>query len=115
MKMDRNLPGNLGLGKYALIKLRPFAAMYDANDNMAGWRIARVRAALATLLEFGMLDYGDKPETEFFVMRVKDKYAGKALEAYGMAVLLDDSEYAEEILELASRAGENSPYCKAPD
>lgn len=113
MKLDRNIPGNLGRGKYALIKLRPFVAMHDNADS--GSSIARVRAALATLEEFGMLDYGNSPKTEFFVMRVKDKYAGDGLAGYAMAAVLDDPEYAEEILEMASRAGHNSPHCKAPD
>lgn len=113
MKLDRNLPGNLGRGKYALIKLRTFVALHDTGD--AGSSIARIQGAFKTLEEFGMLDYGDKPETEFFVMRIKDKYAGDGLVGYAMAAILDDPEYANEILKMAGRAGMNSPHVKVPD
>ena len=41
-------------------------------------------------------------------MRVKDKYAGNGLYAYAMAALLDDPEYANEMLEMSARAGMNS-------
>lgn len=115
MKLDRNLPGNLGRGKYALVKMRPYVAMHDSERLEASSEIVRIRSALATLEQFGMLDYGDKPSTEFFVIRVKDKYAAIGLEAYAMAAVIDDPEYAEEIMEMAARAGPNSPFCKSPD
>lgn len=112
MKLDRNIPRNLGRGKYALVLRRRLAELIDEGN---GPLIARANAALDTLGELGMLDYGDKPQTEFFVMRVKDKYAGDGLAGYAMAAILDDPEYAEEIMEMAGRAGHNSPHCKAPD
>jgi hypothetical protein len=54
-------------------------------------------------------------ENEFFVLKLKDKYAQAALNAYVEAVGDDDPEYAAEVKELADRAGEDSPWCKEPD
>ena len=51
MKLDRNIPGNLGRGKYALIKLRILDQLLDFG---AGASIARINVALGTLTEFGM-------------------------------------------------------------
>ena len=53
-------------------------------------------------------------EHEFFVLKLKDKYAQAALNAYVEAVEGDDPEYAEEVRELANRAGEDSPWCHTP-
>ena len=54
-------------------------------------------------------------ENEFFVIKLKDKYAEEALLAYANAAEKDDPEWANEVREMASRAGKNSPWCKAPD
>jgi len=59
-----------------------------------------------------------KTENEFFVIKLKDKYAKAALEEYDRAVSLDpggDKEYDEDVLDLADRAGTDSPWCKRPD
>lgn len=114
MKLDRNLPENDGRGKYALLKLRVLES-FSATDRTFDKLPPDIARALNILEQNGILDWGDKPETEFFVMRVKDKYAGDGLAGYAMAAILDDPEYAEEIMEMAGRAGHNSPHCKAPD
>jgi hypothetical protein len=51
----------------------------------------------------------------FFVMRLKDRYAGAGLDGYANAASLDDLEYAEEVQEMARRAGPYHPACKRPD
>lgn len=84
--MDRNKNPN-GKGKYALLNLR---------KNMIEWGCV-----------------GD--EDEFFVVKLKDKHAKAALEAYANSIREDDEEFADEVMELAMRAGADSPYCKAPD
>lgn len=108
MKLDRNLTGNAGRGKYALLKLRVF-------DDLTEPAVERAEAAFDELLKLGILDFGMTPETEFFVMRIKDKYAASGLYGYANAAHIDDPEYAEEIEEMAMRAGPTSPFCKKPD
>jgi len=86
MKLDRNKNTN-GLGKYALLNLR---------RNTVEW--------------------GEPMSSqEFFVIKLKDKHAEAALLAYAESVQKEDPEFASEIKELASRAGENNPWCKSPD
>ena len=86
MKLDRNLNAN-GKGKYALLNLR--------NDR----------------IEWGFVGASD----EFFVIKLKDKYAQAALIAYADAAEHDDPEWAKEVRELAQRSGKNHPLCKQPD
>lgn len=102
MKLDRNVNAT-GMGKYALLKLR--------NVEMT----ADVVAAFDLLQAKGILDWGDKPETEFFVIRLKDMYAAPALHNYAVAAYPNDPEYALEIEHMAERAGSNHPNCKRPD
>jgi hypothetical protein len=105
MKLDRNILGNGGRGKYALLLLRNV----DAADS-------KVSRALETLEDAGVLDWGDaKTEREFMVIRLKDKYARAALLAYAEEAQKEDAEYAAEIYGLASRSGELSEWCKKPD
>jgi hypothetical protein len=86
MRLDRNVNPD-GRGKYALINLR---------TNQVEW--------------------GDKAADEFFVLKLKDKYAMTALDAYAQAAELDgNTEWADEIRELAARAGPLHPHCKVPD
>lgn len=111
MKFDRSLNAD-GLGKYALLKLRNYPKP-DAPGRES------VDQALSVLSQAGMLDMGYVgTESEFFLMRLKDKYSLKALLAYQRAVCDDeptDTEYAQEILDMANRAGPNSQWCKKPD
>ena len=87
MKLDRNL--GIGRGKYALIKLRNTTLGVVGPDN--GLYAVPVDA----------VDFGGTSNTDFFVIRLKDKYAAAALGAYAMAAFRDDPEYASEVLNLA--------------
>lgn len=110
MKMDRNIDGNKGRGKYALVLMRE---VRKHEDEVAGDEIS---AALEVLQRYGALDYGNAgTHSEFFVMRLKDKNSGDGLAGYAAAAMDDDPEWAREVAELAGRAGHNSPYCKTPD
>lgn len=109
MKLDRNL--GIGRGKYALIKLRERVAPIIAYET------ADVTGGLGNTYSVVLseaIDFGDKPETDFFVIRLKDKYACAALTAYAMAANEDDPEYAIEIKKLADLAF-RSPHKKRPD
>ncbi len=85
MKLDRNINPD-GRGKYALIKLREL-----------------------------YIDHGDTPDTEFFVIRLKDKYAEAALRAYADAAIIDgESEWGLEVGALAAKAAAH-PNKRKPD
>jgi hypothetical protein len=112
MKLDRNLPGNAGRGKYALLKLRDLA-LFEPNSITEP---TPIHDAIKLLDDSGMIDWGTEcSESEFFVIRLRDQYARDALEAYAVVAELDDPEYGQEVQALADRAGRNSPFCKAPD
>lgn len=116
MKLDRNINGNRR-GKYALLKLRRLTEI-EAWDGGEGEALDRqaVIDAVGLLERAGILDWGySGTEGEFMLIRLKDKYAAEALEAYAAAAIEDDPEYAGEIRDMAERAGPNSPWCKAPD
>lgn len=86
MQLDRNINKN-GNGKYALINLR---------TNKIEWG------------ESGT-------EEEFFVIKLRDRYAQGALNKYAEDVKELDEEFAAQVQELANRSGEDSSYCKNPD
>jgi hypothetical protein len=103
MKLDHNT--NLeGRGKYALLRLREWPHGYSPE----------CQDAFDLLVEANAIDFGDTPETEFFVVRLKDKYAAAALRAYADAAQEDDPEYAYEIRMLAEKA-EYHPCKRRPD
>lgn len=113
MKLDRNINANK-LGKYALLRLRKLEE-YIAQETF-GELAPEIAAAIKTLETAGILDWGlEGTEGEFFVCRLKDKYALDALTAYATAAYGDDIEYAAEISEMALRSGPRSPWCKRPD
>lgn len=103
MKLDRNVKPDKK-GKYALLKLREWPHGYSP----------KVQEAFDTLQLAGAIDFGDTPDTEFFVIRLKDKYAATGLLAYAVAAEQDDPEYAGEVYELAIKAG-NHPKKRRPD
>ena len=119
MKLDRNINGNRR-GKYALLKLRRLTEIeaWDGGDGEALDRQA-VIDAIALLERAGILDWGYAgTDGEFMVMRLKDKHSYRGLMGYLKSIELDDEpdlEYAQEILDMAKRAGPNSPWCKRPD
>lgn len=100
MKLDRNMNKD-GTGKYALIKLRV-------------GRPKPVTLSPTVLINEDAIDYGDTPDTEFFVIRLKDKYAAPALESYALAAAADDPEFSAEVLALSVKAA-NHPNKKRPD
>ena len=115
MKLDRNIAGR---GKYALLRLRRLAQIeaWDGGDGEALDRQAALDA-VALLERAGVIDWGyPNTDSEFFVIRLKDKFAARALAAYAAdAREGGDVEYARDVAELALRAGGNSPWCKKPD
>jgi hypothetical protein len=118
MKLDRNENDN-GLGKYAILKLRELAAF--RRPTTFGGYPDDIEEALRVLERRGILDWGvEGTEAEFFLIRLKDKYAQAALYAYAEAIVAEpdcagDAEYAQEIVEMGKRAGADSPWCKKPD
>jgi len=85
MKLDRNINPD-GRGKYALLNLRK-----------------------------NTIEWGDTQQDEFFVIKLKDRYAAEALYAYALEAEDDDAEYAGEVRKLADRAGPRHPLCRRPD
>lgn len=90
MKLDRNtvFPKR---GKYALVKLRSDTPVETGGGQYLTFKKESV-------------DFGIIPHTEFFVIRLRDKYAGPALHAYAEAAKADDPEYAAEVDALAQAA-----------
>lgn len=103
MRLDRNVNED-GKGKYALLKLRRQHQPISAE----------CMAAADLLKQSGLLDFGDTPDTEFFVIRLKDKYSPVALFAYAASAFPEDPEYSSEVLELAKRA-QDHPNRRRPD
>lgn len=103
MKLDRNIT-TPRRGKYALIKLREVKTVSGQNGDNSH----------ITIRPHHAVDFGDTASTDFFVIRLKDKYAAPALAAYAMAAYEDDPEYAMEVLNLSKQAAEN-PHRKRPD
>lgn len=114
MKMDRNLNAD-GLGKYALINLRKLNETCSHPGIFERWT-PEVAQALKTLEEVGVLEWGctGAPD-EFFLIKLKDRYAAPALLAYAEGIDGDDSEFATEVRDMAMRSGTHNPHCKAPD
>ena len=115
MKLDRNINDNLR-GKYALLKLRKLDDFVDVADPFKTLD-PKIAGALETLEKAGVLDWGAAgTEAEFMVIRLKDKYARKALAEYAQAAADDgEVEYATEIMDMALRSGAFSPWCQKPD
>lgn len=113
MKLDRNINTD-GLGKYALLKLRELAK-FETTDTFHRYP-ADIESALRLLEANGILDWGILgTESEFMLIRLKDRYAQQALHAYANAAEPSDPEWAAEVREMANRSGPNSPWCKRPD
>lgn len=106
MKLDRNIT-EPRRGKYALIKLRGVKLPFP-DVSYSGIRTDKIVPTSA-------IDYGDTTDSDFFVIRLKDKYAAVALEAYASKAREDgQTEYAAEIMALALNA-RNHPNQKQPD
>lgn len=105
MKLDRNLNPS-GKGKYALVNLRKIDGDPRTPQEMAAAILAQPEA-----VELGIVGGPD----EFWLIKLKDKYAAPALQAYADAAQADDPEFAKEVREMVKRAGPSSPFCKSPD
>jgi hypothetical protein len=106
-----------GRGKYGLIKNRRLAVIqaWSGGDGEILDQRA-VEEAIALLERAGVIDWGTTPDTEFFVIRLRDRFAGGALHEYAHAArLTGEREYAGEVEILAARAGIKHPNCKKPD
>lgn len=109
MKLDRNSPD--GRGKYAIINLRKLA-----GGGMSPAAVGRAEIALEVLQDLGVLEYGPPgSDQEFFVIKLRDRFARKALRAYADAARFHDGEYADDVDDLAHRAGIGHPHWKDPD
>jgi hypothetical protein len=118
MKLDRHIPGHNGRGKYALVLMRKVSAigalLADYQRGVDPTNDAnQVLHALQVLEAKGIIDYGDDKNRalaelprDFFVIRLCDKHAFAALNAYAQSVAADgdDLEYANEMLDLAKKA-----------
>lgn len=63
-----------------------------------------------------VVDDGPGEQNEHFVLMLKDRFAGAALEAYAaVAEAAGEFEYAQDVRELAARSGVYHPNCKYPD
>ncbi len=113
MKLDRNLPDNGKRGKYALLLMRK---LDDLRTGTFGELPEGIRDALQVLIDEKLIDWGDAgTESEFFVIRLKDRFAREALFGYSHAALDVDPEWSEEVYRLGRRAGPSSRWCKDPD
>ena len=72
MKLDRDVNG---VGKYALVKIRELPGVRRPDIVKAlmkgfdgSFRESQIEVAV---------DFGSHPDSEFFVIRMKDKYAGR--------------------------------------
>lgn len=111
MQMDRNLNED-GRGKYALVLLRSLLN-YVGSGPFDG-HAPNIQAALDTLRDAGALDLGNSTDTEFFVIRLKDRSAEAALNAYATDAAQYDQEWAREVFALADKA-KHHPCKKTPD
>ena len=109
MRLDRNTKNR---GKYGLILNRELERL---DQNYDTYRANVVRTAITVLEAAGIIDWADTPETEAFVLRLKDRFAPNALYAYGIgAESCGEVEYGKEVIELAKRAAVH-PNSKTPD
>jgi hypothetical protein len=105
MKLDRNI-NPTGKGKYALINLRKIP-----GDPRTPEDLAEAIKRNPDSVEFGIVGQPD----EFWLIKLRDKYAHAALSAYADAAEADNPEYASQVREMLSRCGKNNPYYKKPD
>jgi len=124
MKLDRNINGD-GRGKYGLVNNRELIKRADEAKAYAAsggapteseLEAMKIVNAVSFLEAMGVIDWGTESSNEFFVIKLKDKYAGGALHTYaGYAVRDGEIEYGQEVMALARRSGEFHPNCKKPD
>jgi uncharacterized protein (DUF924 family) len=117
VRLDRNEKGH---GKYGLIKRRELekmrASWIRTHNETEAEALRRVEAAIALLEVAGLIDWGETPESEFFVIRLKDRFARAALRAYSLSAQSAGlATYGNEVGDLANRSSLKHPNCKFPD
>jgi len=112
MRLDRNV-GASGRGKYGIVSNRRLQELLKPGPN-ADYLPQKIASAVKTLEDLGILDWGVTPDTEFFVIKLRDKNASHALLSYARAANIDDPEYANDVFALAQRANDH-PHMKKPD
>jgi hypothetical protein len=108
MKLDRNINPS-GKGKYAVINLRKIPTTPTTPQELATAILANPES-----VEFGAMGSPD----EFWLIKLKDRYATPALMGYAMGIAFDDEgdpEYQAEVIEMGKRSGTMHPLCKRPD
>ncbi|MBQ68968.1 hypothetical protein CL689_02780 [Candidatus Saccharibacteria bacterium] len=105
MKSERNVIKNVN-NKYAVINLRKV----DGNPQTPQELLEAISKNPESV-EFGL----ESSQDEFWLIKLRDKYAAVALQAYADAARADDPEYADMVDQKVKRAGPNSAFCKAPD
>lgn len=112
MRLDRTISPNKR-GKYALLNLRKLDDFVHGTFQEVAKPIAD---AISVLEMAGILDWGlEGTESEFFVIRLKDKNAFAALMGYEREAAKTDAEFAADVRAMALRSGPNHPFCKKPD
>lgn len=106
MRLDRNKP--LGRGKYALVLMRNVSMIHTSYSGNVVVVKSQAADPGAKIIDEG------RGDDDFFVIRLKDKFAAPALAAYALAAYPEDPEYALEVLNLAKAAAEH-PAKKIPD
>jgi hypothetical protein len=114
--VDMQLDRSRGRNKYAVINMREVMAI-DPDGGTSTPAVVEVRAAINTLRRHGVLNDGDAGfEGEFFVIMLKDQFADTALLAYAAeARKVGMHAYADDVMQVAMRAGHGSRWCKLPD
>lgn len=113
MKLDRSIPENQGDGKYAILHLRRARVIRDGDNKEDKTALAE---AIETLESLGLIEWGEVgSESEFFLIKLKDRSAAAAIRAYSRDASGYDRQWAQETNALADRAGPYSPFCKTPD
>ena len=111
MRLVRNTT-NDGRCKYALVRLDKIRAFPQTSQ-----RTPDIENALGVLEMYGVLEYAGKNDSEeCFVIKLKDRHAAPALNAYADDVLLygEDAVYEGEVRELARKAAQRKDK-KQPD
>lgn len=107
MKLDRNI-NPYGTGKYAIVNMRAYLNAPDPHGEL--------QEAFAKLQDAGIIDLGAQgTESEFFLIKLKDRNAYPALVSYATSASSTDPEWAQEVADMALRSGINNRWCKEPD
>jgi hypothetical protein len=118
MKLDRNIDGAHGRGKYALLLVRKLPEHLPVSTTSSrDLRSQRIWNAIGLLEDEGLIEWGEPgSDEEFFVIKLKDRHSNAGLNAYAQdARIHGDREYGSDVQELADRAGPDHPKCKFPD